>query len=155
MNKTTATILIIVTTAILTVLAIYLTPLKHLNLASPTMDEVGPAAFYKAFTDKPDKYLLVDVRTPAEYAAIHPKGSINIRIADLSDANVRAALPKSGKQIALIEADGKLATVAYGYLENLGYLNVLHVTGGLQQWSLDGLPVEGTTVPKLGNPTAQ
>lgn len=147
MNKTT--LLSVVVTALVTVLVIYLTPLKHFNLISPTMNEVDPVAFYKEFTANPDKYLFVDVRTPSEYAAAHPKGAVNIRIADLADPSVRAELPKSGRQIVLTCTDGKLAAVAYGYLQNWGYFNLLHLTGGLEQWALDGLPIEGTNVPKV------
>jgi rhodanese-related sulfurtransferase len=139
--------LVVLATATVTASAIYLTPLKHFNLISPTMNEVDPAAFYKEFTANPDKYLFVDVRSAREYAEAHPKGSINIRIADLADPVVRSRLPKSGKQIALTCTDGKLAAVAYGYLQNWGYQNLLHITGGLQLWTIEGLPVEGTSVP--------
>lgn len=149
MNKIIFTVLSVIATVIVTTLIIYLTPLKHLNIVSPTMNEVDPIAFYKEFSANPDKYIFVDVRTASEYTAAHPKGSINIRIADLSDANVRATLPKSGKQIVLTCTDGKLAAVAYGYLQNWGYQNLLHLTGGLEEWSLDGLPIEGTSVSKV------
>lgn len=149
MNKITSIILSIVTTAIVTVLVVYLTPLKHLNIVSPSMVEISPVAFNKAFNENPEKYLFVDVRSPSEYAAAHPKGSINIPIANLAEEAVRAGLPKEGKRIVLTCTDGRLAAVAYGYLQNWGYLNLMHLTGGLQQWSLDGLPVEGTNVPKV------
>lgn len=138
--------LIIVTTALVTILSIYLTPLKHLNIISPTMNEIDPAVFYQKFTANPEQYLFIDVRSPSEYAAVHPKGSINIPIADLTD--MHSQLPKNGKQIVLTCTTGRLAEVAYGYLQNWGFLNLLHITGGLQQWSLEGLPVEGTSVPK-------
>lgn len=146
MNKFPLIVSTALVTAIVAVLVIYLTPLKHLNIVAPTMNEVDPMAFYKDFSAHPEKYIFVDVRTPSEYGLAHPKGAINIRIADLSDPNIRAQLPKSGKQIVLTCTDGKLAAVAYGYLQNMGYLNLLHLTGGLQQWALDGLPVAGTSV---------
>ena len=149
MNKNTSILLSIVVTAILTVLVIYLTPLKHLNIVSPAMTEIDPTTFYKDFTANPGKYMFVDVRTASEFAAAHPKGAINIPIASLADENVRAELPKSGKQIVLTCTDGRLAAVAYGYLQNWGYLNLVHLTGGLKQWTLEGLPTEGTNVPKV------
>lgn len=154
MNKITFAIINVVTAVVVTVLVIYLTPLKHLNLVQPTMNEVDPITFYKEFSANPDKYLFVDVRSASEYAAAHPKGAINIRIADLSDPYVRSQLPKSGKQIVLTCTDGKLAAVAYGYLQNWGYQNLLHLTGGLEQWSLDGLPIEGTNVVKVSSAPA-
>ncbi len=135
--------------AIATTLLIYLTPLKHLNLVPPTMHEVDPMAFYKENTAHPDQYLFIDVRTPNEYAAAHPKGAINIPIEDLT--SMQYQLPRSGKQIVLTCTTGRLAAIAYGYLEDMGFLNLLHLTGGLQQWALDGLPVEGTSVPASTN----
>ena len=144
-----------VVAALLTTLVIYLTPLKHLNLVPPTMHEVDPVAFYKEYTAHPDRYIFVDVRVPSQYTAAHPKGAINIPIAELSDPAVRAQLPKSGKQIVLTCSDGKLAAIAYGYLQNWGYLNLLHLTGGLQQWAIDGLPVEGTSVSAATSTTGK
>lgn len=136
--------LMVVVTAILTALAIYLTPLKHLNLIAPTVHTISPTAFYEKFTANPEKYLFIDVREPSQYAAAHPKGSINIPIADLTD--VHSQLPRSGKQIVITCTTGRLAEIAYGYLENQGFLNLLHITGGLRQWSLEKLPIEGTNV---------
>lgn len=155
MNKTTLITSTVVVTAVITACVIYLTPLKHLNLVPPAMNEVDPAVFYKEFTANPEKYLFIDVRSASEYAIAHPKGAINIRIADLADPSVRAELPKSGKQIVLTCTDGKLAAVAYGYLQNWGYLNLVHLTGGLELWTLEGLPVEGTSVPKVSLSFAQ
>ncbi len=140
-------ILFVIATMVCTALVIYLTPLKYFNLVSPTMREIDPAVFFEDFTTNPDKYLFVDVRSPGEYAAAHPKGAINIRIADLADPLVRSQLPRSGKQIVLTCTGGKLSAVAYGYLEHWGYRNLLHLTGGLEQWRVEGLPIEGTEAP--------
>jgi rhodanese-related sulfurtransferase len=140
----------LVAAVILTTFIIYVTPLKHLNIFPPAMSEIDPSEFYKEVTANPDRYIFVDVRGANDYGIAHPKGAINIRIADLSDPTVRSQLPRSGKQIVLTCTEGKLAAVAYGYLQNWGYLNLLHLTGGLEQWAIEGLPVEGART-SVGN----
>lgn len=127
-----------------TVLLIYLTPLKHKNLVPPVMREMDPATFDAAYIAHPDRYVFVDVRSPNVYAAAHAKGSINIPIENLFDEHY--TLPKDGKQIALICTTGRLAAIAYGYLEDWGFTNLIHIQGGVANWSSEGLPLEGSNV---------
>src|SRR3989344_5611029 len=109
------TVLIVLVAVVATALAIYLTPLRHFTLISPTI-----------------------------HASAHAKGSINIPIENLFDEHYR--LPKYGKKIALICTTGRLAGVAYGYLENWGFQNLMHIEGGVANWSTEGLPIEGKNV---------
>src|SRR3989344_3188620 len=91
------TIAIVVGTVILTALAIYLTPLRHITLISPTMNEVDPTEFYEDFSKNPDDYIFIDVRSANIYQSAHAKGSINVPIENLfSEHNT---LPRSGKKI--------------------------------------------------------
>jgi len=129
---------------IVTALVIYLTPLKHYNLISPVMDDVDPAAFNTDFATHPDDYLFVDVRSPNIYQSAHAKGSINIPIENLYDEHY--TLPHRGKKIVLICTTGRLASIAYGYLEDFGFTNLVHVEGGLENWTYEGLPIEGSNV---------
>lgn len=131
-------------TAVLCVLVIYLTPLKHLNLITPSMREIDPKALYNDMQTNPSGYIFIDVRDADVYDGAHAQGAVNIPIADLVTMNL--GFPRSGKQIAFICTTGQLATVAYGYLQNLGFMNILHVTGGLEQWNAEGLPIAGKNV---------
>ncbi len=135
---------------ITTTLLIYLTPLKHLNMISPVMNEVDPAAFQAKFLAHPDDYIFIDVRSPNVYESAHAKGAINIPIENLYDEHY--TLPKSGKKIALICTTGRLAAIAYGYLQDWGFTNLVHIQGGLENWSYEGLPIEGTSVFSTGGP---
>ena len=129
---------------IATVLTIYLTPLKHLNLVPPVMNEMDPAAFNAEFTAHPEDYIFIDVRSPNIYQSAHAKGSTNTPIENLFDEHYN--LPKSGKKIAIICTTGRLAGVAYGYLENWGFTNLVHIQGGMANWAYEGLPIEGANV---------
>lgn len=135
---------IILATIVLTALAIYLTPLKHFDLIAPTMNEIDPKAAYTDMQQQPNDYLFIDVRDPSVYVAAHAQGAINMPIATLTTEHY--TLPMSGKKIVLICTTGQLAAVAYGYLQNWGFQNLLHITGGLNNWNNEGLPIEGTSV---------
>lgn len=142
----------IIAAVVVTALAIYLTPLKHFDLISPAMNEVDPSAFYANFSKHPSDYIFIDVRSPDIYASAHAEGAINIPIENLYDEHY--TLPHTGKQIALICTTGRLAAIAYGYLEDWGYTNLIHIQGGLENWSYEGLPMEGNNVQSFSTSTS-
>src|SRR3989344_2710798 len=111
----------VVVAIIVTIFAIYLTPLKHLNLVAPETKDIDPAEFWTDYSANPEKYMFIDVRQTADYDENHAKGSINIPIQKLFEQH--GELPKSGKTIVLICTGGSLSGVAYGYLEHQGFLN--------------------------------
>ena len=130
--------------AILVALCIYLTPLKHIALVEPKPYDIEPQTFYNDFTKNPDKYIFIDVRGPSIYDVAHAKGSINQPIGSLFDGHRQ--LPRRDKTIVLICSSGRLAGVAYGFLENLGFMNLARVKGGVQAWAVAGLPLEGNNI---------
>jgi len=146
-------LLTVLGTAAVVVCLIYLTPLKWMNLVTPTMHEIDPAALNAAIAANPDGYVFIDVRTADVYKSAHAAGAINIPIANLYTQHT--TLPKSGKKIALICTNGVLAAVAYGYLQYWGFTNLLHVTGGLQLWTSEGLPTKGVSIFAVSTSTAQ
>lgn len=131
-------------TVLATAVLIYFTPLRHVVFLSPTMNEVDPKVFYADFSAHPDKYMLIDVRSPAIYASAHAKGAISIPVENFFDEHY--TLPRSGKQLALICTTGRLAAIGYGYLENWGFRNLIHIQGGMVNWTAEGLPVEGSNI---------
>lgn len=134
-------------TVLVTVLVIYLTPLKNLNIIEPRINDIDPQEFYTDYSKNPDKYIFIDVRPKFVYDNEHAKGSINIELQNMY--NERYNLPKHGKEIVLICTQGKASGVAYGYLEHYGFLNLTRIAGGIERWKAEGLPVEGKA-NKLG-----
>ncbi|HVC38002.1 MAG TPA: rhodanese-like domain-containing protein [Gammaproteobacteria bacterium] len=93
-------------------------------------------------TKNRDKLVIIDVREPGEYAAGHipdvaniPRGLIEFKVDNhplLSDRDMPLVLHcKGGGRSAL-------ATVA---LQELGFKNVVNMTGGFDAWQSAGLPV--------------
>lgn len=144
-------VLVAVLAAVAAALLIYLTPLKQINLVAPPMRDMDPAAFWKEYSAHPDAYIFYDVRTPQEYAVNHAKGALNEPIQLLYPDH--ANLPHSGKTIVLMCSGGYLSAVAYGYLQDQGFSNLIHIQGGLKQWIIEGLPIESG--PSTATSTAE
>jgi phage shock protein E len=85
------------------------------------------------------KALLVDVRTPAEYASGHLEGSLNV---DWTGSNYEAEFDKLPKDqpLLLYCRSGGRSGQALEYLKTKGY-QVQHLIGGIGAWMSAGLPV--------------
>ncbi len=126
-------------TALLVAALIYLTPLKHIAVIEPTIDDIDPSELHTLLTEKKDDYLFIDVRPPDVYKKLHAEGSINIPLHEFY--NQRKLFPKSGKEIVLICSGAVASGVGYSYLEHYGFFNIRRVEGGIEAWKNAGLPV--------------
>lgn len=142
-------ILPFVATIIVTVLVIYLTPIKNLNVIEPKPRDIDPKEFYDKYIQNKDKYVFIDVRPKDAYYKMHAAGSINIELYQMYDE--RHNLPKRGKEIVLICSGGRASGVAFAYLEHYGFLNLWRIGGGIENWVAQGLPV----VTNSSSPNAQ
>lgn len=91
-------------------------------------------------TIEKDDALLVDVRTPQEFASGHIPGSVNI---DWTGKNYEAEFAKLDRErpLLLYCAVGGRSDQAREYLEQKGYV-VKDLDGGIQAWKEAGMPVE-------------
>ena len=119
---------------------LFIPALRYTHFVEPTIGEITPQETYKNIIANPENSIFIDVRTPYEYAQAHATTSISVPINTFPD--IRKELPlNKDKEIYLICTSGKLAGVAYSYLEHYGFRNIHRVTGGIQRWSEVGLPV--------------
>ncbi len=84
--------------------------------------------------------LLLDVREPAEYAAIHapnakliPLGEVGSRLNELE--------AYKNKPIAVMCRSGRRSAKAVALLQEAGFTQVSNVQGGIQAWEQAGLQV--------------
>jgi phage shock protein E len=92
--------------------------------------------------DKKDPELLVlDVRTPEEFAAGHIPGAVNIphdqlpnRIAEITNAK--------NKDVVVYCRSGKRAAIAEGTLAAQGFKSVMHLEGDMIKWNQEQRAVE-------------
>lgn len=105
----------------------------------------GPATIEpKALNDRiawADRSLVVlDVRTPEEFAAGHLPGAINIPNAELA-ARVKELDGARDSDIVVYCRTGKRAGEALGVLEKSGFKRLLHLQGDYTRWSEEKRPV--------------
>jgi phage shock protein E len=85
--------------------------------------------------------LIVDVRTPEEYAAGHVPGAVNIPYTHLP-ARASALAGAGDKDIVLYCQTGVRAGRAAERLRAHGFTRLLHLDGDMKQWIEKKLPVE-------------
>jgi rhodanese-related sulfurtransferase len=73
-----------------------------------------------AKADEIGDYYLLDIRRPADYAAGHIAGAVNVQFGDVANPGVLAALPLD-RPILVICYTGHTASIANAVLATLGY----------------------------------
>ncbi len=95
--------------------------------------------------------VLVDALGPISYAAAHLPGAINIP-PERVDALAERRIPSLETLVVVYCANPSCESsvdVATRLVE-LGYRNVLHYSGGKEDWQAAGLPLEGGRVTQGG-----
>ncbi len=103
------------------------------NFQNITVQEVK-----KTLNAKSD-IILLDVRTPDEYAVEHIKGSTLIPVQELAN-RLKELSPK--KKIIVYCKAGSRSLSASEILANNGFKHVLNMEGGINAWKTAGFPTE-------------
>lgn len=142
-------------TSILAVLGLATTGCRHEASVGPAVAVAGPGSGAAAAASTVirhvdaagaerliagGKVVVLDVRTPAEYAAGHLEGAklIDFRTADF--ATHLAGLDRQQPYL-LHCATGRRSTAALKIFEELGFQDVTHLDGGIKAWMDAGKPV--------------
>ena len=83
--------------------------------------------------------VVIDVRTPEEYAAAHIPGALNIPFDQVAKRISEVDAPHG---VALYCMVGPRARKGEAALLDAGYTSVLHLEGGLAAWQAAGFPIE-------------
>jgi|JI10StandDraft_1071094.scaffolds.fasta_scaffold430915_1 phage shock protein E len=107
------------------------------NGGAPVAQEIALEEFIR---QPPGSFLILDVRSPEEYAAGHIKNALNIphdRIAErISQIQKYAGVP-----VMLYCKSGRRAALAAEALSAAGFANLNHLTGDMDGWVAAGYPV--------------
>jgi hydroxyacylglutathione hydrolase len=82
--------------------------------------------------------LVLDIRSPREWASKHIEGSVNIPLNHLQDR--LAEIPRD-RRIAVHCAGGYRSSIAAGILLRSGFTHIVELAGGLAAWEAAKLPV--------------
>ena len=105
--------------------------------AATAAPEISPDALHAAREAGPAP-LVLDVRTPGEYASGHIKGALNIPYDQVADRIAEVEAPNGVVVYCMIgprARKGEAALLAGGHTE------VFHLEGGFAAWQAAGLPV--------------
>jgi rhodanese-related sulfurtransferase len=97
------------------------------------------ARLLDALAQRPADVLVLDVRTPQEFAEGHVPGALNVPHDEV--AARLADIPRD-KQIVLYCRSGRRAALAAAMLGAAGYARLSHLEGDMPAWAAAGRPVE-------------
>jgi rhodanese-related sulfurtransferase len=87
-----------------------------------------------------DAPLLLDVRTPEEFASGHIEGALLVPVAELPDELDQLGAYKDRGVVVYCESGGR-ANKALDVLEEAGFHNLTILEGSMSRWREEGLPV--------------
>jgi phage shock protein E len=106
------------------------------NSAAPMGTVITPQDYQARFVSA--DHLLIDVRTPDEYASGHIAGAVNIPLDTLSS---RLAEVPNNRDVVLYCRSGNRSNQARQLLNERGYTRVYDL-GGVMAWQAAGYPLE-------------
>lgn len=109
--------------------------------STPTGVETVPATDAAAIIESsPDDLVVLDVRTPEEYAAGHLEGATLIDFYEPGFAEQIAALDPGVPYVVYCRS-GNRSGETTALMDELGFASVADVDGGILAWDAAGLPV--------------
>jgi sulfur-carrier protein adenylyltransferase/sulfurtransferase len=91
--------------------------------------------------DSSEPPLLVDVREPDEWSEGHVPAAIHVPRGNL-ESRIERAAPDRARPIVLYCQSGNRSAFAAKTLEELGYENVVSLSGGYTDWKRNGFPTQ-------------
>jgi rhodanese-related sulfurtransferase len=106
------------------------------------IEECFPWDLADRLTEGASETLLIDIREPYEYAAMHIKGALNVPRGVLESAceyGYEETVPELAaarqREVVLICRSGKRSALAADVLRQLGYEKVVSLKTGMRGWS--------------------
>ena len=109
------------------------------DFLKPKVPTVSVDDLMQAITANED-ILILDVRTPGEYAKAHIANSINLPVDEVEEKVSRVAPDKSKKTFVHCMS-GSRSIVSVDMMVKMGYTNVFDVTSGLLAWRIKKYPL--------------
>jgi phage shock protein E len=113
--------------------------------AAAHADNSGPKIAADQLSERLDKkdagLVVLDVRTPEEFAAGHVPGAVNIPYDQLSNRIAEITHAKN-KDVVVYCRSGKRAAIAEDALAAHGFKNVKHLEGDMIKWNEEQRAVE-------------
>ena len=109
--------------------------------AAASAETVSQADLLARLERKDPDLVVLDVRTPAEFAAGHVPGARNISH-DLLESRVAELAPLRDKQVVLYCRSGRRTLLAEDVLRKAGFTRLGHLQGDYLAWEAEHRPIE-------------
>lgn len=103
--------------------------------------KIDPASLLKRIEKQDTSMVILDVRTPEEFAAGHVPGAINIPYTHLP-ARISEVADAADKDIVLYCTVGVRAEKGAERLRENGFTKLLHLDGDMKAWEAQKRPLE-------------
>jgi phage shock protein E len=110
------------------------------SLGAPSFTSVSPEDAAAITENPPDGLVVLDVRTPEEYAAGHLDGAVLVDFYEADFADQLAALDKDVPYLVYCQS-GNRSGQTIPLMQQLGFDSAVDVDGGILAWAGAGLPV--------------
>jgi len=105
--------------------------------STASIEHITPAQYQQQFASAATPHLLIDVRTPQEFASGHIAEAINIPVETIA---TRLNEIPHDKPVVVYCHSGNRSAQAASILSGAGYTNIYDM-GGILAWTAAGLPV--------------
>ena len=112
---------------------------SSLSMADAPNSTIAPAQLIEQMERKNPNLVLLDVRTPEEFAAGHIAGAINIPHDQLPNRLAEIAGAKS-KELVVYCRSGRRSEIALETLKSQGFKDVKHLEGDMLKWQEEKRP---------------
>lgn len=102
---------------------------------------VPPSAAFQVIDDQPADLVVLDIRTPEEFAGPRLADAVNIDFYASDFAEQLDVLDKSATYVVYCRS-GNRSSSAIPTMRDLGFEVVYEVDGGIVEWANAGLPLE-------------
>ena len=104
------------------------------RIRETTVDEV------KAWLDRGEKFLLIDVREESEWAKDHLPGAVYLG-KGIIERDIEQKVPDLDTPMVLYCGGGFRSALAADNLQKMGYKNAVSMDGGIREWRQKGYPL--------------
>lgn len=109
-------------------------------VAEQVVETVDPAAALEIVEAAPEGLVILDVRTPEEFAEARLPGAINVDFYAPDFRDRLDALDKDVPYVLYCRSGSRSATVRE-LMRELGFREVHEIGGGILRWTAEGLPL--------------
>lgn len=132
-HRTKLIVLVVVAIAAVAVFA-----LNNNTMGTDAIQHIAPAEYQNQFVEVDQAHLLIDVRTPQEFADGHIPGAINIPVESLAG---RLNEVTDAQPVVVYCRSGNRSAQAAQILAQAGYSTVYDL-GGISAWTAQGFAIE-------------